>query len=564
MENANATLPQQSDGLNGYISSWMNRPADPKYSYGFSFYTNLWPLLAKPIAGFQIGLPGTWFTPENDSFTKPLCPIGSNARGWPDRAPTWNGVFQTMEGGPGFWLDTKFPMRSPKYRLAGIPDCYNGGVTSPSTGWGYWNNKNKDAKQLGIAQLSNQMLIPPDGITFDPDTNGKQFGVAYMALPIEVKKTKPIPTGKQAWTFFLNAKNFAGPLAFFVPNIWSKLSQNYPVIKGRGIDSRPVVMDSNAMEINTVPFFSATDKSGTTYTKLPQLQFPIDKNGNTILTQNVNFYSLDAFANPLQDALKSNTSIPTAFKTGNDFSFTPTCSADPWGFTQEKQEITGLNSIAQTYIDSKECTFGIHWKNQKNKMGYFPQYLKQVGDQRVAVKQNAVPAETNLVQQTFAPPNTDDPANIYDHKNIAKNPLWNKWVPNIPAQTAELSDGTRLTYRWYRFVDQPSIRNFALTKDEANALQALVVKLHKEWQGSNNFMPPQSNGDLVTLDPGQFVTPPPGLEYGYVPIVLKQEYANNPSSATTANETPVSLIFSEPAAEVRANNEDIKKRVQLR
>jgi hypothetical protein len=35
------------------------RPRDA-FRYGISFYSSAWPLLSKPIAGFQIGLRATW------------------------------------------------------------------------------------------------------------------------------------------------------------------------------------------------------------------------------------------------------------------------------------------------------------------------------------------------------------------------------------------------------------------------------------------------------------------------------------------------------------------------
>jgi len=37
-----------------------------------------------------------------------------------------------------------------------------------------------------------------------------------------------------------------------------------------------------------------------------------------------------------------------------------------------------------------------------------------------------------------------------------------------------------------------------------------------------DYMAPPSRGTLVSLDPALFVTPPPGLEVGYVPIVTGQ------------------------------------------
>jgi hypothetical protein len=49
-----------------------------------------------------------------------------------------------------------------------------------------------------------------------------------------------------------------------------------------------------------------------------------------------------------------------------------------------------------------------------------------------------------------------------------------------------------------------------------------VEKLHANWPSDRDYMPPPTRGTLVALDPGLLVTPPDGLEVGYVPIVTHQ------------------------------------------
>ena len=128
-------LSQQSGGLKGYISA--DLASTPKeYGYGVSFYVSVWSLLEEPLAGFQIGLPSTWILPENGDFQQPLCPPGTVARdNWPERGPTWSTVFQTIEGGLGFWVSTRYPSPIPKYRINGTPNGYNHEISSP--GWGF-------------------------------------------------------------------------------------------------------------------------------------------------------------------------------------------------------------------------------------------------------------------------------------------------------------------------------------------------------------------------------------------------------------------------------------------
>ena len=79
-----------------------------------------------------------------------------------------------------------------------------------------------------------------------------------------------------------------------------------------------------------------------------------------------------------------------------------------------------------------------------------------------------------------------------------------------------------VTYSWYRFVDQPSFQQYDWSEEKKAALQAFVEKIHANWPIDRDYMAPPSRGALVTLDPALLVTPPKGLEVGYVPIVTRQ------------------------------------------
>jgi len=48
-------------------------------------------------------------------------------------------------------------------------------------------------------------------------------------------------------------------------------------------------------------------------------------------------------------------------------------------------------------------------------------------------------------------------------------------------------------------------------------------KLHLHWTKDDEYLPPPSLGKLAELAPALIVTPPEGLEVGYVPIVTRQE-----------------------------------------
>ena len=85
-----------------------------------------------------------------------------------------------------------------------------------------------------------------------------------------------------------------------------------------------------------------------------------------------------------------------------------------------------------------------------------------------------------------------------------------------------LADGSTVRYHWYRFIDQPCFQQFDWTDDEREALQSIIEGMHEHWPIDRGYLPGPGGGDLASFDPALFVTPPAGLEVGYVPIVVWQ------------------------------------------
>lgn len=175
-------VSSHSRGLSGYIGYSATRPAvRTEFGAGMGFYAAVWPLIDQPIANFQIGLPSAWILPDNsDNKDRPLAPEGTRARQWAERGPTWSSVFQTVEGGLGYWAGSKFRYGPPKFSKNATPQCYDYEVGSP--GWGFFHGgKTLPDNRLGIAQLSNRLLIPPDALPFEGHPNG-EFLVRLQGL----------------------------------------------------------------------------------------------------------------------------------------------------------------------------------------------------------------------------------------------------------------------------------------------------------------------------------------------------------------------------------------------
>ncbi|MCP4138540.1 MAG: fibronectin type III domain-containing protein, partial [bacterium] len=514
-ENSFASSPSGYNGLHGYIS-FGSGSVPSGYNMGMGFYAAVWPLVSKPLSNFQIGLPSAWISPDNrDNYDTPLCPVGTLARdNWPERGPTWRDVFQTVEGGLGYWAGNRFRYGPPKFSMNGTPQCYDYQVASP--GWSFFGSSSPlDDDRLGIAQLSNRLLIPPDGLTFDGEPNGELLGYSWMALPLTEARSGSIPTGDQSWTCFLNASNFKGPIAYYVAETWSKIADifNYPFDYGRGLDTKPGVMGGGAMEINTVPYFKATDSTGTVYTKIPQLQFPVDSQGQSYLVSDVTYYSSSALYDAVEAWREGGSTVSGKFADAGKYRstlYTYSTSYDQEGIT-----LAGINDVVNTQIYDS-YTWGLKWSGSP---GEFPQYFKQVGSYRVAVSEAEVPDETGLKGMTFPE------ANSGAAYAASMTGAWTQPGPASDDCYAYLADGTKITYRWYRFVDQPVFQQYNWSTQEKEQLQELVENIHTYWGINQEYMAPPGRGSLAALDSGLIVTPPAAYAVGYVPIVIRQEYA---------------------------------------
>jgi hypothetical protein len=505
------------DGLHGYIGFGHERfPPRSAYTAGMGFYAAVWPLVDQPLANFQIGLPSAWITPDNaDNKDRPLAPEGTLARTWRERGPTWDSVFQTVEGGLGYWAGNHFRYGPPKFSMNATPQCYDYEVGSP--GWSFfYSNEALPDQRLGIAQLSNRLLIPPDALPFQGNPNGEFLGYTWMALPFTDPTTNEPPTGDQSWTCFLAAANFNGPIAYYIPETWSKIGQlfHYPFIYGRGLDARPGVMGGGAMEINTVPRFEAADAQGVVYSKLPKLQFPVDAEGRAYLVQDVTYYAKTALYEAFKAWRKGGPACSGQFDLQG--AWKPKLNTHTTHYDQAGKRIVGVERAFDTRIFEGNV-WGLQWfTNEVAGTGLFPQYYRHVGDERRAMAATNLPPETALATQPF------DLAGPGEPYTSPASAAWTQPGPQRGPFTVQLADGSVVTYSWYRFVDQPSFQQYHWSAEKKAELQAFVEKLHAHWPIDRHYMAPPTRGRLVALDPALLVTPPSGLEVGFVPIVTRQ------------------------------------------
>ena len=494
--------------------------ADDSYNAGYSMYTAAWPLHAEhPGRRFQTGLYGTWMFPVD-------------AKGYSD-----------IEGGLGWWRNTAYPTATPKFIMGGVELKFRGWANGPGAGKGRdWNNPRG---LYGVAQLSPWVLFPPDGLNLKQGTCGELFGYGYHPLPLTDPKTKTggagVPTGNQCWTLFLSTGNFKGPLAFFTPYFWSRVTVDQPDLAGAFLDSRPSKANRQvSMETQHIRCAQVTDDDGEFYVRMAPTRFPVGPDGNSLIMHRLSVYSKAALWDGVDAWFKGGEPVDGAFAPEGTFVQKVTGKG---GFgwkvfmrhmkVERHQRPSFAMNFVKPYAD--EDTFGFEWdydvvtkkRTKYGDMVTLPELYRfaETGSSRkrklVPVASKRIAAKTGLAKADFRP-------NPKDHPEVYTTPeesdsCWKTPGPVAGPFTAKLGDGSRVTYYWYRFADQPALLNADLSDEEREVLQKRVEKLHANWSKDRHYLPPPTVGKLADLDPALIVSPPKGMAVGYVPIVTRQE-----------------------------------------
>lgn len=498
----------------GYASVRV-QDAPPDFRHGISMYTSIQRVAGYQIGGLQFGW-GTWLMPDNRNTTVPLCPPGTRMH-----PTTRRDVFQTIEGGPGQWVSTRIPSAQSKWRANSTPNCYNDEMSSP--GYGFVGGV-AGPNALGLAQLSNRLVIPPDGWTFDlGGAASGLFGYGYLALPIIPGNglTGPQAVGEQNWMLLVNSSNFKGPVAFYTAKAYTSINALDGRIAGHGFDAMPAFTPSLALEINTVPGFTSMDTDGVTYRRIAPMAFPVTDvaTRRATLTQDHTAYSKRALWDSYRAAM-TGASLPTQL----DGAGAHRVGLFPTGLNArmgDYEEPVLANTFATSTVASNAgggTAFSLQWGNARD-AGTLPEYFRRDAGGWRPIPASEVPASTNLAQQHFPAMS----ASAWPTLDSSASSPWAsaRWAAG--PFTTRLNDGSTVTYVWYRFVDQPAIARQGLDPATLQRLQALVERMHAQYGANGPTMAPPTAGTLVGIDPGMLITPPPGLEVGYVPIAIGQQ-----------------------------------------
>jgi hypothetical protein len=292
------------------------------------------------------------------------------------------------------------------------------------------------------------------------------------------------------------------------------------------------------METQYVPSVQATDKKGETYARIAPTSFPRGPNDDSVVVHRITSYTKKALSDSVKTwfeggAPASGVIDPQAASLHNF----PGGGGATWRIytsstrKEKKMPVAWKSMAAPVALDSN--TFGYRWNFQQVRktdskdgpLATLPEYFHLATNANkkaewVPVRAEDVPAETGLVEYRFTRPREKGPEPYVTPDD--PNSCWKKPGPKAGPFQAHPGDGSVVTYYWYRFADQPALLNADLTDQEREAMQERVEKLHRNWKKDRDYLPPPTIGKLAELDPALIVTPPPGLEVGYVPIATRQ------------------------------------------
>ena len=519
--------------MSGYMLVPVERVPE-EFNAGFSLYAAAWPLLERyPGSRFQSGLFGTWMFAQ---FAR-----GSDGKHDPNDKP--KDMYSDIEGGLGWWRDTRFATTTPKFIMGGVAPDFIAWANGPGAGKGRdWNNP---AGKYAIAQLSPWVVWPPDGLNLAQGTCGELFGYGYLPLPLvpatAASPERPTPRGDQCWTLFLNTANFKGPLCFFTPNFWAENIAARPELAGKLLDTR--ASDPNKafqMETQWIPAaIAAPMPDGTTYARVATTTFPSDADGRTVVLHRLTSYSAAALTDSVRAWFAGGPMPSGSFDARGAF----VQQFKPGGGSTWRLFADGTERDDRPDLDWKK--FGTPTAHDPTTYGYTwnAEVVKRVDDApgarvqlpefyRLDAREGKSPRWTAIAARDVPPGTGLGGARLQSPREKGEGAYVTPDAPDSPFKKpgpvagpfeATLGDGSTVIYCWYRFADQPAMMMAGLTDAEREEAQRRVELIHRAWTKDREYIAPPTTGSLASLDPALLVTPPAGLEIGHVPIAIKQE-----------------------------------------
>ena len=298
------------------------------------------------------------------------------------------------------------------------------------------------------------------------------------------------------------------------------------------------------IEMPPIPSFKVEGSDGRTFLKVfpPQIPNAVDQEP---FVRNVQSFDVDLynhFVATFQTAEGISASvadfeglgIPMRVERWDESRWTDIEVIDLESFDDPYETNLTLRVPLLPFNESGETNIDFNWGGAQQDERGWSSYYEIIEDVPVPVSSAEVPTELITLEYGTRPDTTslmrnDDPTTGLDSScYTCDDPTG---CDDTEYETVT-DDGSRITYRWYRFINQPVFHHLRLdypdvySEERLEDLQTVIEAMHSEWGSTHQLLERPTGTDplhLAEIDHGLLVDPPPGKENGWVPIVLEVE-----------------------------------------
>ena len=475
----------------------------------------------------------------------------------------WLGSYgnNSIEG--GLWVNPKAtgPHYYPSLHIAGIGDMYYA-CNDVQFGSGLYEVILGD-RWLTMIQFSNRVLfVPGVNIAFDKDQpdhaedDGIWVGWGWTSLELDH------PLGYKFWLSVAETYDFQGPINGYVPEHFNwidpeKVEEGSYAENMANQDPFGTFATHGAKPnygLGNEQYLNGLDMGdGLFYVPTPKM--PSAKSREYIVAhiQSIESSDMSAYSAALSDS-DASPLIPSSYvafdglyqSTHSRLKVSEQIAGEEHITIIEPPFTVGYDDI-HGFIDwGDDFPEGVDPKGDHN--GYL-YYQKQA--EKWTVEQGASPSYTehpHIYRSEMAPspdglsrvPEVESRYFSFKERNPTHPEFANWDTTGMTRTEVTLQNGSVATYVWFKFIEQPSMKTAKQNWPEVytdaylETLQAHIEALHTKVAAHSTTNPTdpvfinykhEDNPDalaphLAKVDPGQLVTPPEGMEAGYVPVII--------------------------------------------
>lgn len=488
-----------------------------KEQLGYTHYTPVWTLLDRPVE-LNYGTSSQWIQ-ANDGVRDPQ----NHDLGWPWGSIEGGHLVARGLGGARYMVGASTHRWDARSDVSG---GFSGAGNALATQ--YW----------GRVVLSRRLLLPPHGVCFRAQDEGKLFGNGWVAMPLfDFDSAGPAVARNRhplTWTFFADAANYRGPVCCYPPQYWARRVEEWKAFVRKEDPGKPEayfevdVGRSLAFEwvpardpyryfraggeIGNSPCAFATEDEDTF--KVPGIRIPP---AGTAWLADPTFYSENSFELVRsQMARRAEPRLVGINAELSDWGYFPDIGVRLPGRDERIIDIDArLENEGDAYVvrgADAGRTLGRYFSTSSTKRD-------KTGQNRTVVAQTQHVHSALAQSERAVSTETNEYRNKYDNE-VLEAYVRSKSIHGI--RETRLEDGTAIRYGVVKFVEQPAIMSLSHAKQfEGDFTAAKLAEVQARFEAlcATDVAMNMRRGTrpLADIDPGLLIADVP---IGYVPVAV--------------------------------------------